>query len=127
MKYEHKFYRCSRCGNLVYFMESSGVPVICCGKPMAELIPNTVDAAQEKHVPAAASKEGGKIDVQVGSVPHPMTDEHHIAWIAVAKKDRTICANLKSGEAPEAKFCASDEPVTVYAYCNLHGLWSADL
>jgi len=126
MKYERKFYRCAHCGNIVSFLENSGVSVICCGEPMAELQANTADAAQEKHVPVAA-REGGKLKVTVGSVAHPMMEEHHIAWIAVAEGNRTTRIQLMAQGAPEAEFYAGEGPVTVYAYCNLHGLWAADL
>jgi len=126
MKNERKFFRCAKCGNLVGVIEDSGASIICCGEPMAELRPNTADAAQEKHVPAA-ERSGNKLKVKVGSVPHPMTAEHHIAWIAVADGCQTHRAALAAGDAPEAEFCVGDGPVTVFAYCNLHGLWSADL
>jgi len=126
MKIERKFYRCKHCGNLVGFVENAGVSVICCGEPMEELKPNTVDAAKEKHVPAAL-RDGGKLKVTVGSVPHPMTAEHHIGWIAAAEENRTSRVQLAVNGAPEAEFCVGDGAVTVYAYCNLHGLWAVDL
>ena len=126
MKYERKLYRCSHCGNIISFLENKGVNVNCCGEPMQELKPNTTDAAQEKHVPAAV-RDGSKLTVTVGSVAHPMTEEHHIAWIMVAEKDRTQRASLLPTASPCAEFSVSESPVTVYAYCNLHGLWTADL
>ena len=126
MKNERKFYRCAHCGNIVSFVEDSGVSIICCGEPMGELLPNTTDAAQEKHVPVAV-REGNKIKVTVGSTPHPMTAEHHIAWIAAAQDGLTSRAALDPEGAPEAEFCVGEGPVTVYEYCNLHGLWAAEL
>jgi superoxide reductase len=93
---------------------------------MQELKPNTTDAAQEKHVPAAV-REGNKLTVTVGSAAHPMTEEHHISWIMAAEKDRTQRVSLSPTAAPSAEFIVSESPVTVYAYCNLHGLWTADL
>ncbi|MCL2322085.1 MAG: desulfoferrodoxin FeS4 iron-binding domain-containing protein [Oscillospiraceae bacterium] len=126
MKNKRKFYRCNHCGNLVSFIENSGVSIICCGEPMTELIPNTTDAAQEKHVPVA-TKNDGKLNVKVGSVPHPMTKEHHIGWIAVAEENRTTRITLPVNGAPEAEFCVGDGAITVYAYCNLHGLWVTEL
>jgi superoxide reductase len=127
MKNDRQFFRCSHCGNLVEMVENSGASIICCGEPMAELKANTVDAAKEKHVPVA-TKESGKLKVAVGAVPHPMTQEHHIAWIAVAegKKTTRVMLDVPDG-APEAEFCADGGPVTVYAYCNLHGLWAVDV
>jgi len=93
---------------------------------MEALIPNTVDASQEKHVPAAV-RDGNTLHVTVGSVPHPMLPEHYITWIAVADGARTTRVQLAPGETPAAQFVVSDGPLTVYAYCNLHGLWSVEL
>lgn len=126
MQYERIFYRCAHCGNIVSFLEDKGVNLVCCGEPMKQLQPNTVDAAQEKHVPVG-QRNGNKLTVSVGSVAHPMLEEHHISWIVVAEKDRTQRISLKAGDAPSAEFCVSENPVTVYEYCNLHGLWTADL
>jgi superoxide reductase len=126
MKYEHKFYRCAHCGNIISFIEDKGVGVVCCGEAMQELLPNTTDAAQEKHVPVA-TRDGSKLKVTVGAVAHPMTAEHHIAWIAVVENNRTTRVTLDPLGKPEAEFCVGENPVTVYEYCNLHGLWVADL
>lgn len=125
MKNQRKFLRCDHCGNLVGMIEDSGVPIICCGQPMTELTANTTDAAQEKHVPAAV-REGNILKVTVGSVAHPMLVEHHIAWIAVAQGEKTQRKILDKTGSPSAEFCVDDGPVTVYAYCNLHGLWAAE-
>lgn len=122
MKNERKFCKCSHCGNVICFIENAGTDVVCCGEKMQELIPNTTDAALEKHVPVAV-REGNKLTVSVGSIPHPMTEEHHIAWIVVVNGDRTQRIALSSTQAPAAEFMVTDAPVTVYAYCNLHGLW----
>ena len=123
---EMKFYICRHCGNIVAMVRSSGVPVVCCGENMAELIPNTTDAAQEKHVPVAAA-DSDHITVTVGSVEHPMTEEHHIEWIAIETKHGNQRISLAAGDAPKACFCIvpGDEVKAVYAYCNLHGLWKA--
>ncbi|MDR2655648.1 MAG: desulfoferrodoxin [Oscillospiraceae bacterium] len=126
MKYEKKFYRCSHCGNIISFVENAGVSVLCCGEKMQEIKPNATDAAQEKHVPVGV-REGNKLTVTVGSVEHPMTEAHHIAWIVVAEKDRTQRAELPHTGAPSAEFYVGGDIVTVYEYCNLHGLWVADL
>ena len=126
MKNERKFFRCEHCGNLVGGVENAGVSIICCGERMAELTPNTSDAAKEKHVPAI-SRDGGKLKVSVGSVHHPMTEDHHITWIAVAEENRTTRATLAATGAPEAEFHVGGGYITVYSYCNLHGLWAADL
>jgi len=123
---EQKFYICRHCGNVVAMVKSSGVPVVCCGEPMQELVPGTVDAAVEKHVPDY-KVEGNKVAVAVGSVEHPMLPEHYIEWIWLQTKHGDQLARLTAGKKPEACFtlCEGDEVEAVYAYCNLHGLWRA--
>lgn len=121
-----KFYRCRHCGNVIIKFVDSGVPVVCCGEQMEELIPNTVDASNEKHVPVVKMSENGKIKVEVGSIPHPMTPEHHIVFIYVEMENGGIRIDLK--EEPEAEICACNGKVTaVYEYCNLHGLWKTEI
>ena len=121
-----KFFKCDHCGNVIVKQVDSGVPVVCCGKQMTELIPNTVDAAQEKHVPVVTRIDDCKIKVEVGSVPHPMTPEHHIAFIYVETEHGGMRIDLT--DKPEAVFCTcADKPVAVYEYCNLHGLWKTVL
>ncbi len=125
MKNERVFYRCQLCGNIVGVIEQTGPVPECCGQAMTKIEPNTTDASLEKHVPAM-TREGKHLTVQVGSVPHPMTEEHHIAWVAVAQGPRTQRYELGHTEAPGVKFHVEDGPLTVYAYCNLHGLWKAE-
>ena len=121
-----KFYKCNRCGNVVEKVVDSKVPVVCCGEQMQELIPNTVDASNEKHVPVVTRLDDNHIKVEVGSVPHPMLPEHHIAFIYVETESGGIRINLK--DKPEAVVCTcSERPVAVYEYCNLHGLWKTEL
>ncbi len=126
MSNQRKFLKCNRCGNMVGVIEDSGMQIICCGQPMTELAANTTDAAQEKHVPVAV-REGSVLKVNVGSVNHPMLEEHHISWIAVAQDGKTQRKALEKTGSPSAEFCVEDGPATVYAYCNLHGLWSAEI
>jgi len=126
MKNERIFYKCSRCGNIITYIHNAGPVVICCGEKMQELKPNTSDGAHEKHVPAAA-REGNKLKVTVGSVAHPMTEEHHIAWIIAAEDGKTQRVALQRTGAPSAEFIVGDGSVTVYEYCNLHGLWAAEV
>ena len=125
---EMKFYRCAHCGQIVAIVKKTGVPIICCGEPMKELIPGTTDAAAEKHVPTFEVK-GDVVEVTVGSVEHPMINEHYIEWIAVQTKQGNQRKSLEPGEPPKACFriCDGDEVEAVYAYCNLHGLWKACL
>lgn len=121
-----KFYECSHCHNIIAYVKSSGVPVVCCGEPMKELIPNTTEAAGEKHIPVIAV-DGGKVTVTVGAVEHPMLDAHYIMWIALETKQGNQRKELHPGEKPSAVFMMAegDEVVAAYAYCNLHGLWKA--
>ncbi len=125
MNNERQFYICSVCGNMVGLIEDRGGTLVCCGQEMDRLVSGSVDAAQEKHVPFL-NRQGGMLTVNVGSVPHPMTEEHHITWIAVAQGGATHRVTLKKAGQPIAQFCVDDGPMTVYAYCNLHGLWKAE-
>lgn len=121
-----KFFKCKHCGNVIVKTVDSGVPVVCCGEKMEELVANTVDASQEKHVPVVTKVDECTIKVEVGSVAHPMAPEHHISFIYVETENGGILANLK--DKPEATFCiCNDKPVAVYEYCNLHGLWKTEL
>ena len=123
-----KFYVCEHCGNIITLVKSSGVPVMCCGQKMELLVPGSVDAAAEKHVPAV-TVEGSRVLVQVGSVEHPMIAEHYIEWIAVETDKGVSVKWLKAGDAPKAEFVLADgeKAAAVYAYCNLHGLWRAEV
>lgn len=124
---EVKFYKCSHCGNLVGMIHDAGVPIVCCGEKMTELVPGSVDAAAEKHVPVIRV-EGDTVTVSVGSVAHPMAEEHFIEWIYLQTERGGQRKCLAPGEAPEATFALAEEkPVAAYAYCNLHGLWKADV
>lgn len=123
---EIKILKCNHCGNIVTYIENKGVPVVCCGEKMTVLTANTTDAAQEKHVPEY-KVDGTKVTVKVGSVAHPMTEEHHIAWILLVTESGYSIKYLDHTAAPEAEFIISggDSVCGVYAYCNLHGLWKA--
>lgn len=122
-----KFYICERCKNIIAFVEESGVPVKCCGENMKEIVANTIDASQEKHVPVI-NVEGSKVVVKVGDVEHPMSEEHYIKWIALETKLGNQRKLLNPNEAPSScfKICEDDEVLKSYAYCNLHGLWFTD-
>ena len=121
-----KFYICEICGNSVGMIKESGVPVMCCGQKMKELIPGTSDGAAEKHIPVFGV-DGNKVTVSVGSVAHPMLPEHHIEWISILTKEGHQRKELAAGEEPKAVFYLSDtdEVVAAYEYCNLHSLWKA--
>lgn len=123
---DQKFYICKKCENMIARVKETKVNVSCCGKEMEELVPNTVDAASEKHVPIY-KVEGNKVNVKVGEIEHPMQDEHSIEWISIQTKSGNQRKSLKAKEKPEADFLIvdGDEVEAVYAYCNLHGLWKA--
>ena len=120
-----KFFRCKHCGNFVGLVNNSGVPMICCGEPMEELIPNTTDGSGEKHVPAV-TVEGNKVTVKVGTVMHPALPEHHIEFIYLETENGGQRKGIPVGADPVAEFLlTNDKLVAVYEYCNLHGLWKA--
>ena len=123
-----KFYVCEHCGNMIQFIKDKGVPVVCCGEKMKELIPGVSDGAAEKHVPAV-KVEGNKVIVEVGSVEHPMAEVHYIEWIILETEKGVQRRNLLPGELPRAEFMIADDDkvVAAYEYCNLHGLWKADI
>jgi len=125
MKAPVSFYRCEICGNMVGLIKKGGGQLVCCGKPMTELKANTTEASTEKHIPVAARKDG-KIFVEVGSVLHPMTQEHYIEWIAIVSENGTERISLSPSDEPKAVFC-DKENAEVYAYCNLHGLWKSEV
>ena len=119
-----KFYICNHCGNIIAYVRDKGVPVVCCGEKMQELVPGTTDGAVEKHLPVI-TREGEKVTVAVGSVAHPMVEEHWIQWIALEITGGNQRKELHPGDEPKAVFLVpeEDEIVAAYEYCNLHGLW----
>ncbi|MBR0136983.1 MAG: desulfoferrodoxin Dfx [Erysipelotrichaceae bacterium] len=121
-----KFYRCVKCGQIVAMVKKKRCPIMCCGEPMEEIIPGTTDAAAEKHVPVYEVKDN-IVEVTVGSVAHPMLEEHYIEWIALKTKFGNQRKCLNPGEEPKACFALlpGDEVEAVLAYCNLHSLWKA--
>ena len=121
-----KFYVCKHCGNVLHKCVDSGVAVVCCGEKMEELVAGTVDASREKHIPVVTKLDDCKIKVEVGSVAHPMLPEHHIAFVYLETEHGGQRVDLT--DKPECEFCVcADKPVAVYEYCNLHGLWKADI
>ena len=121
-----KFYVCEKCGNQVGMIHNSGVNPVCCGQKMTALEAGTTEASREKHIPVI-TREGNLVKVTVGSVLHPMTEAHSITWIYLETTKGGQRKALNPDEAPEASFALCDEePVAVYAYCNLHGLWKAE-
>ncbi len=124
---DNRFFICEHCGNIIGMIHDAGVPVMCCGQKMTQLIPGTVEASKEKHIPIVSVKEN-VVYVNVGSVLHPMEEEHSILWVYLQTDRGGQRKCLKTGDSPEVKFALMDEkPISVYAYCNLHGLWKADI
>ena len=121
-----QFFKCMHCGNVAVKVFDKGVPLVCCGEKMQLLEAGVTDAAQEKHVPVVT--QGDVIHVEVGSVAHPMEEEHFITMIVLETTHGFQVKQLNPGEAPAADFTvAPEEAVAVYEYCNLHGLWKAEL
>jgi len=122
-----KFYVCPHCGNIVEMVKDVGVKPFCCGQKMDLLEPNTVEASGEKHIPSV-TVNGSTVEVNVGSVDHPMLDVHWIEWVYLRTEKGSQKKFLNPGEAPNVRFTlVDDKPLEVYAYCNLHGLWKTEL
>lgn len=121
---EVKLYKCAHCGNIIIKIVDSKVPVMCCGQKMEEIIPGSVDAAVEKHVPQYTVSDG-YVEVNVGSVAHPMTAEHYISHVILDTTAGIQIAELNPGDEPKVVFAIlkGAEIKACYAYCNLHGLW----
>lgn len=120
-----QIYKCEVCGNMVEVIHEGEGELVCCGQPMKLMEENTTDAALEKHVPVIERAEDG-IKVKVGSVPHPMMDEHHIEWIELIADGRAYRQFLNPGDEPEAVFKVEAQSITTREYCNLHGLWKGE-
>ena len=123
-----KFYKCEGCGKIAVLFRESACPTKCCGEPMVEVVPGTVDAAREKHIPDVAV-EGNLVKVKVGSVEHPMLDAHYIEWIILETNQGFQKKDLKPGQAPVDVFALAEgeTPIAAYESCNLHGIWKADI
>ncbi len=124
---DNRFYICEHCGNIVGIIHDAGVPLMCCGQKMTKLEAGVVEASKEKHIPVV-TVEGNTVRVCVGSVEHPMAEEHNIAWVYLQTTAGGQRKCLEVGKAPVVTFAVANEnPIAVYAYCNLHGLWKADI
>lgn len=125
MTQPNEIYKCSVCGNIVEIVHPAAGRLVCCGEQMHLLNEKTKDVGMEKHVPVA-DKDSGKVNIKVGSVPHPMEEEHYIEWIEVITDNRVRKKYLEPGNQPEAVFCASPSGnMKIRAYCSVHGLWSS--
>ena len=121
-------YRCKHCGNTAVLLHNSGVKMHCCGEEMGALEAGVIDAALEKHVPVIKRKDENRLKVKVGEAEHPMTPEHHIAWIMLETAHGFQFNKLEQDGKPKAKFRwhRKNPPVAAYEYCNLHGLWKKE-
>lgn len=120
----NQIYKCNICGNIVEVINGGEGQLVCCGQLMELLEANTADAAKEKHVPVVEKTENG-FRVKVGSVPHPMSEQHYIEWIEVITNGKSYRKFLRPGDAPQAEFCIEAKKVEAREYCNLHGLWKS--
>jgi len=120
-----QIYKCEVCGNMVEIIHEGAGELVCCDQPMKLMEENTTDAALEKHVPVIEKTEDG-IKVKVGSVPHPMQEEHYIEWIELIADGRAYRQFLNPGEEPEAVINVEAQSVTAREYCNIHGLWKSE-
>jgi superoxide reductase len=119
-----QIYKCDVCGNIVEVLHEGQGELVCCGQPMKLFVENTVDASKEKHVPVIEKTATG-FKVKVGSVAHPMEEQHYIEWIEAIADGKAYRQFLKPGMAPEAQFEVQATQITAREYCNLHGLWRA--
>ncbi|MCD6414282.1 MAG: desulfoferrodoxin [Candidatus Diapherotrites archaeon] len=119
-----RVYKCEICGNIVEVMHSGAGELVCCGQPMKLLDEKTGEEGLEKHVPVIEKTETG-VKVKVGSIPHPMEENHYIEWIEIIADGKAYRKFLKPGEVPEAEFCIRADKIEAREYCSIHGLWGA--
>lgn len=124
-----KFYKCKTCGKIVMVTKDGAGELVCCGQPMEEIIPHTIEfEGNEKHIPVY-SQMNRKVNVKIGSILHPSFDDHYIEWIMVVTNKGHHLTVLKPGEIPEAQFkLAKDEKIlAIYEYCSIHSLWKLEV
>ncbi len=126
MAERYEVYKCEVCGNIVSVLQGGKGKLVCCNQPMVLLVEGSVDAAKEKHVPVIEKTEKG-YKVTVGSVAHPMEEKHYIMWIELIADGKSYFQFLSPGDQPVAEFCVEAQKVIAREYCNLHGLWKAEL
>jgi len=121
----NEIYKCEICGNIVEMTHAGTGSLICCGEAMKKMEPQSGPEGKEKHLPVA-ERAGNKISVSIGSVLHPMTEEHYIEWIEIISGANGQRMFLNPGDEPKESFVLdnTDEEITIRAYCNVHGLWS---
>ena len=121
-----KLFKCSKCGNIIYAINDKCEGITCCGEDVKLLKAGTVDAAKEKHIPVV-SVNNNIVEVNVGEVDHPMTEEHYIEFVVLETNKGVRINHLTPNSKPHTSFVLEDneELISTYAYCNLHGLWKA--
>jgi len=124
MTERNQIYKCNICGNIVEVLHTGVGELVCCGQPMELLKEKTEDVGQEKHVPVIEKTDKG-VKIKVGSVPHPMEENHYIEWIEIIADGKVYREFLKPGQQPEAEFEMKTENIQAREYCNVHGLWKA--
>lgn len=127
-KARQNFYICEICGNIVGLINDAGIPLVCCGEDMTELVPNTMEAKTDYHIPAVSTKNN-IVTVKIGSQPHPMTEQHHISWVYLQTAKGGQRKILKPNEEPVLNFALTndDKAEIAYAYCTLHGIWKTNI
>ena len=119
-----EIYKCNICGNIIEVLNVGGGELVCCGQPMELLTEKTDDNGKEKHVPVVEKTETG-VRVKVGSIPHPMEENHYIEWIEVIADGVVHRKFLNPGDKPEVEFNVMAERIEAREYCNIHGLWKS--
>lgn len=121
---KQKYLKCKKCGRIVEVIKDSNSNTTCCNEIMEELIPGDIEASKEKHIPEY-SLNNNIVHVFIGSIKHPMEENHYIEWVSIQTKFGSQRKHLKPGDEPEVCFalCEKDQVEAVYAYCNIHGLW----
>ena len=124
-KLRRPVYKCMICGNVVELLISGAGELVCCSQPMKLMLPNSDETgAKEKHVPMIEDGPDGTSLVKVGSMPHPMTENHYIEWIEIINGSYVNRKYLSPGDEPQAAFYLKKKPgIYLRAYCNKHGLW----
>ena len=115
-------YKCEICGNIIEVIHEGGGTLVCCGQPMALQKENSVDASKEKHVPIVKQNQEG-VEISIGSIPHPMTEEHNIEWVEIQTENGNSRKYLTLEQEPKVFFPVKNNVLCVRIYCNLHGLW----
>lgn len=124
MTKKKQVYKCNICGNIVEILHTGAGQLVCCEQPMQLLQEKTEDVGEEKHVPVIEKTANG-IKVKVGSVPHPMQEDHYIEWIELISDGEIYRKFLQPGQNPEAEFQVAAETLQAREYCNIHGLWKS--